>query len=94
VKSVVIKKGTQDWWTWVALIKMSERERKRLRLPPGASVTLSVQQLNGYLQGLNLLKRLWLLLTIGDLRPPDRSKLGKHIALETEDGVIRHFARD
>ena len=28
----VIKKGTQDWWLWVAMLHVAGQERKRLKL--------------------------------------------------------------
>jgi len=87
----IIKRGTDEWWTWVALLKVAEEERKRQHLSPESVVTINVDQCNDYLQGLNLIKRLWLLFMIGDLHPVDRDKLGKELAIKAEDGVIHQF---
>ena len=89
-----IKKGTDEWWTWVAILKVAESERKRLHLSRTDSVTIGVDQANEYLQGLNLIKRLWLLFKIGDLQPVDRDKLGKEVAIKAEDGVLHQFFKD
>ena len=94
IKRLPIKKGTDEWWTWVAILKVAESERKRLHLSRTDSVTIGVDQANEYLQGLNLIKRLWLLFKIGDLQPVDRDKLGKEVAIKAEDGVLHQFFKD
>lgn len=90
----IVKKGTDEWWTWVGMLKVAEEERKRLRLSPKSAVTIAVDQVNDYLRGLNLIKRLWLLLTIGNLQPVDRDKLGKEVAIKAEDGIVHQFFKD
>lgn len=86
----IIKKGTDEWWTWVGMLQVAKEERKRLHLSPKDPVTINVDQCNEYLQGLNLINRLWLPLTIGDLHPVDRAKLGREVAIKGE-GPIRRF---
>jgi hypothetical protein len=90
----VIKKGTDLWWTWVAMLHVAKKERKRLGLSSKDLVTIDIDQCNEYLRGLNWLKRLCVLLTIGDLHPADRSKLGNDVAIKAEDGLIHQFFKD
>ena len=90
----IIKKGTNLWWTWVGMLHIAQAERKRLGLAPESEVTISIDQVNEYLQGLNWIKQFWLLLTIGGLHPVDRDKLGKEVAIKAEDGIIHEFFKD
>jgi hypothetical protein len=91
IKRLPIKKGTDDWWAWIALLKVAQRERRRLHLSAGDEVTINVDECNEYLQSLNLVTRFWLLLTIGDLHPVNRDKLGKEVAIKAEDGLVHRF---
>lgn len=65
-KGVTIKMGTDEWLARLAMLEVAQNERKRLRLPRGSSVTVPAAQGNDF-RSLNLIKRLWLLLTTGDI---------------------------
>jgi hypothetical protein len=87
----IIKRGTDEWWIWVGMLQVAKDERKRLHLSSESEVTINVDRVNEYLHGLNFVKRLWLFLTIGNLRPMDRDTLGKEVTIAAENGVVHHF---
>ncbi|KKN87004.1 hypothetical protein LCGC14_0262730 [marine sediment metagenome] len=78
----VIKRGTDGWWTWVAMLHVAKEERKRLGLSLEEPVTIDIEQCQTYVDKLNrnLLKRVWLLFTLGDLHPLDRDAIGDEVA--------------
>jgi len=80
----VIKRGTDTWWTWVAMLHVAEQDRKRLNLSPDSAVEIDVEKCNQFISSINRnpFKKLWLLLTIGDLHPTDRDKLGSEIIIK------------
>jgi len=84
----VIKRGTDDWWTWVAMLKVAEQDRKQLNLSPDSAVEVDVDKCNQFITSVNRnpLKKLWLLLTIGDLHPVDRDKIGPEIIIKDRTG--------
>lgn len=91
----IIKKGTDEWWTWIAMLYVAGRERKRLKLPPTTPVTIDVKLCNDFIDSINRnpLKRLWLLLTNGNMHPLERDKIGDEVAVKAEDGVVHNFFR-
>ena len=90
-----IEKGTTEWWTWIAMLEVAKQERKRLKLPPTAPVTIDIKLCNRFLQSVrrNPLKKLRFFLTVGDLHPSDRGKIGGEVAIKAEDGVVHGFFR-
>lgn len=90
-----IERGTDEWWTWIAMLYVAKQERKRLKLPPTASVTIDVKLCNEFIQTIkrNPLKKSWYLLNNGNLHPLDRDKIGNEVAIKAEDGVVHQFFR-
>lgn len=91
-----IKRGSDEWWTWISMLHTAQEERKRLGLAPKSPVTIDVEQCNRYIQKLNrnLFRRWWLLFTIGNLHPLDRDKIGDEVAIKAEDGIVHEFFRE
>ena len=83
----IIKRGTDDWWVWVAMLKAAEQDRKRLNLAPDSAVEIDVEKCNQFLDSVNRnpFKKIWLLLTIGDLQPADRDKIGPEIIIKDKN---------
>lgn len=92
-KRKTIKRGSNEWWTWIAMLQAAKQERKRLRLPPMAPVTIDLKLCNQLIVSINRnpLKKLWFLLTNGDLHPAEWKKLGNEAAIKAEDGVVHNF---
>lgn len=88
MKREIIKKGTDEWWIWVVMLKVADRDRKKLNLAPDSAVEIDVEKCNQYIAELNRnpLKRIWLLLTIGDLHPVDRDKIGSEVIVKDRTG--------
>lgn len=94
-KRETIKRGSDEWWTWIAMLQVGKQERKRLKLPPTEPVTIDVELCNQFIKSINrnLPKKLWFLFTNGDLHPTDRNKIGNEVAIKAEDGVVHNFFR-
>lgn len=94
-KREVIKRGTDEWWTWVAILQVAKKERKHNKLPATSPVTIDVKLCQRFIQSINQnpLKKLWLLLTIGDMHPLKRDKIGNEVAIKAEDGLVHNFFR-
>lgn len=81
----VVKKGTKDWWTAIALMEAAENIRKRDNLPKDAAVTMGMDDINKVIDkyNRNIFKRLWLLLTNGDIKERTfEGKIGGEIILK------------
>ena len=82
-----IKKGTQDWWMWVAMLEDAAHQRKVQHQEPSTPVTLCVQRMNRWLASVrrNPFKSLYYELFFGDMHPADRDVLGAEIVLSEKD---------
>ena len=92
-KRETIERGSNEWWTWIAMLQVAEQERKKLKLSPTEPVTIDIKLCNQFIQSINRnpLKKAWLLLMNGDLHPTDRNKIGGEVAIKAEDGVVHNF---
>lgn len=70
----LIKKGTQEWWHHLAIVK-AKKCRK------GESATVTIDEINSWIDKLNRnpFKRLWFLLTVGDIHQRDATEAEKQI---------------
>jgi len=63
----LIKKGTQEWWHHLAITEAKKARR-------GESVTVTVDEINDWLHKLTRIKKLWFLLTVGDVHERDATE--------------------
>lgn len=68
-KPKVVKKGTRDWWTTIAMVRIADRQRQAEQIADNKPVTLSTDDINAELQYLDrhFLVRMWVLFTNGDM---------------------------
>ena len=79
----IIKKGSMEWWYHIALREATGHKKNEV------IVIVSLEQINRCLGNLNRnpLKRLWSLLTIGDIRDIRTTDIsGNDSAKEAKDG--------
>ncbi|GAI49078.1 unnamed protein product [marine sediment metagenome] len=65
----IVKKGTNEWWTTIAMLRIARRQRKLEEITESNPVTLSTEDINAEISYLNrhLSTRIWILLTNGDM---------------------------
>lgn len=65
----IVKKGTDEWWTTIAMLRIARRQRKLEEITERNPVTFSTEDINAEISYLNrhLLMRIWILLTNGDM---------------------------
>lgn len=70
----VIRKGSQEWWHHLAIVNAKPCKR-------GESITVDTDEINNWIDSVNRnpLKRLWLLLTNGDIKERDATEAEKAI---------------
>jgi len=91
----IIKRGTDEWWTLVAMLQVAKEERRHNKLLATSPVTIDMKLCQKFIQNINRnpLKKLWLLLIIGDMHPLERDKIGNEVAIKAEDGLVHNFFR-
>ena len=65
----VIEKGTDEWWTTIAMVRIATRLRKEKKIPLTQPISFGVDDINAEIEYLNRhpLKRIWILLTNGNM---------------------------
>lgn len=65
----IVKKGTDEWWTVIAMLRIARRRRKLEEITESNPVTVSTEDINAEITYLNrhLLMRIWILLTNRDM---------------------------
>ncbi|MBA7486111.1 hypothetical protein ES707_21664 [subsurface metagenome] len=82
----IVKKGTKDWWTTIAMLRIARRQRRLKEITEENPVTFSVEDINAEIDYLNRhpLKRIWILLTNGDMTERIvETDFGREVRLET-----------
>lgn len=83
----VIKKGTDDWWLWIAIIQAAERMRHNLNIPKGEPLTLLTDDINKEIDLLNrsMWRRLWTYFTNGNMSEDKRlDALGNEVYVKDD----------
>jgi len=90
-----IKRGSQDWWTWVAMLHVAKQERRKIKLSPTSPVTVDIASCNQFIDSINHnpLKKLWFLVSNGGIHSAERKKLGNHVVIKGEDGQTYNMKR-
>ncbi len=84
----VVKKGTDEWWTTIAMVRIARRQRRLEEATQDKPVTFSVEEINAEIDYLNRhpLKRIWILLTNGDMTERVvETAFGKGVRLKNGD---------
>jgi len=82
----IVKKGTDEWWTTIAMLRIAGRQRRLEEITEENPVTFTVDEINAEIAYLNRhrLKRILILLTNGDMTTRIvESTFGKEVRLKT-----------
>ena len=66
-----LRRGTNDWWAVLAIKEATENYRKENKLSPESKAVISVEEVNDVIHRWSIFKRIWLLLTNGDIKELD-----------------------
>lgn len=93
---IIIKKGEEDWWLYNAMLHVAQRERKKFNIAAGGPVTLSIDDINHFLDTVrsNFCKRAWYILTKGDFQQRDIDELGDKLILKTSQGDLLKYEKE
>jgi len=80
----ILKRGSVDWWFALTLNEAASRYRKHNNLPQNSSVEIDMEQVDAIRVewNRNLLKRLWLLITNGNIH--NRIRFGRRSEIREE----------